>query len=374
MGCNGSKDVHNISVNGANRKLQESLQGLDVMRISSSSSSSVGSSLGRGGSSSHSSTAPHTPEDRSQAQCPSTVDGIPTALKDIPINDLGESLDARKSVPIVPAPSSSSTRSSDSTDSGIYDLDDDYSFVITENSPAELIKRVELDFTPVENMDLTITGKACPRMLSGYQKSREEEAAILENLRDEGLISTSRQKSGGGVSFHIVEMTPKVESAGSNKLNPKDFLPPVYKQHLDAQRSRFAAKTHDPGNVQRKLLEAEERRKTVLHLPQIRSRESRWYFLDSPYPYPQTTKPNGWEDFGQNLACLFEEERLKEDFKFATPFQLVVFSSMHGNIAVTFLLPHHMRIEERRGVGLGVVKDRFKEATEMRTQEKKIRR
>lgn len=47
---------------------------------------------------------------------------------------------------------STSSRSVDSSDSGIYDLDDDYSFVITENSPPELIRRVEADFTPIENL------------------------------------------------------------------------------------------------------------------------------------------------------------------------------------------------------------------------------
>lgn len=49
-------------------------------------------------------------------------------------------------------PASSSARSNDSSDSGIYDLDDDYSFVITENSPPELVQRVVADFTPVENL------------------------------------------------------------------------------------------------------------------------------------------------------------------------------------------------------------------------------
>ena len=47
---------------------------------------------------------------------------------------------------------SSSAKSEESSDSGIYDLEDDYSFVITESSTPERIKLVEEDFTPVENL------------------------------------------------------------------------------------------------------------------------------------------------------------------------------------------------------------------------------
>ena len=47
---------------------------------------------------------------------------------------------------------SSSARSNNSSDSGICDLDEDYSFVITENSPAELVRKVENEFTHIENL------------------------------------------------------------------------------------------------------------------------------------------------------------------------------------------------------------------------------
>ncbi|KAK4306387.1 hypothetical protein Pmani_021789 [Petrolisthes manimaculis] len=154
----------------------------------------------------------------------------------------------------------SSARSVDSSDSGIYELDDDYSFVITENSPAELIRRVEMDFTPVENLDLTVTGKQCPRLLSGYQKARQEEQAILESLREEGFIATSRQKSGGGVAFEIVEATPVTESATSIKIKPKDFLPEMTKQHLDEQRTKFHLRDMTKEDVRMKVHLANERR------------------------------------------------------------------------------------------------------------------
>lgn len=69
--------------------------------------------------------------------------------------------------------------------------------------------------------DLTVTGKQCPRLLSGYQKARQEEQAILASLREEGFIATSRQKVGSSIAFEIVEATPATESASSKKLKPK---------------------------------------------------------------------------------------------------------------------------------------------------------
>lgn len=47
--------------------------------------------------------------------------------------------------------SSHSTRSGDSSDSGC-DPGEDYSFVITENSPQELVKKVEREFKTVDNL------------------------------------------------------------------------------------------------------------------------------------------------------------------------------------------------------------------------------
>ena len=33
-----------------------------------------------------------------------------------------------------------------------------------------------------------ITGRACTRIMSGYQKNKADEAKILESLREEGLL------------------------------------------------------------------------------------------------------------------------------------------------------------------------------------------
>ena len=69
--------------------------------------------------------------------------------------------------------------------------------------------------------DLIVTGKQCPRLLSGYEKARQEEQAILASLREEGFIATSKQKCSTGIAFEIVEATPATESAGSSKIKPK---------------------------------------------------------------------------------------------------------------------------------------------------------
>ncbi|XP_066938497.1 uncharacterized protein [Macrobrachium rosenbergii] len=269
MGCGESKDVQRISSSDAQKKLQSSLKGLDVVRISSASSSSSGVGSGESGS------APNSPEEKLFGlESEDSLGHLPTTLENIPNSDLGESLDCRrggggnnwykttKTPPTssVTAPNSSSARSQDSSDSGIYDLDDDYSFVITENSPPELVKRVIDDFTPIENLDLTLTGKQCPRLLSGYQKARQEEAEILASLREEGFISTSRQRAGGGMAFEIIEATPATESASSSKFKPKDFLPQGTKDYLESQRTKHQLKNFTPEDVEQRMQLAEERR------------------------------------------------------------------------------------------------------------------
>lgn len=273
MGCGESKDVQQISVSAAQKKLEDSLKDLDVVRLSSASSSSGLGSTGSG-------SAPNSPGDDEASlfhqESVDSLGALPTTLDNIPNSDLGESLDCRRGVSLWPKPpaappsssvfppASSSARSNDSSDSGIYDLDDDYSFVITENSPPELVQRVVADFTPVENLDLTLTGKQCPRLLSGYQRARQEEAEILKSLREDGLISTSKQRAGGGVSFEIIEATPATESSTSSKFKPKDFLPEETKQHLEAQRNKFHLRNLTSADVSRKMHMAEQRRQAEM--------------------------------------------------------------------------------------------------------------
>ncbi len=137
-------------------------------------------------------------------------------------------------------PGSASTKamsamSYDSTDSGVYELEDEYSFVITEFSSPELIAKVEYEFqSPSEELgnfhsshfisppasnevsrvlgtqlvslleyspDLTIMGTACKRLLSGQQKTKLEEKEVLESLRSEGLLTVNASKKAGCVRF-----------------------------------------------------------------------------------------------------------------------------------------------------------------------------
>ena len=50
-----------------------------------------------------------------------------------------------------------------------------------------------------------ITGRACARILSGYQKSKLEEGRILDALREEGLLAKHKGKTAGGMSFEVVD-------------------------------------------------------------------------------------------------------------------------------------------------------------------------
>ena len=56
----------------------------------------------------------------------------------------------------------------DSADSGYDEYEEEYSHIITENSPSDLVRQVEANFRPVDLPELlVITGRACARILSG---------------------------------------------------------------------------------------------------------------------------------------------------------------------------------------------------------------
>ena len=80
MGCSDSKDLQQISVSNAHKKLESSLEGLEVVRMTSSATSS-----GQGSS------VPHTPEEKDQQKARESPTVIPTSLENIPTNDLGVS-------------------------------------------------------------------------------------------------------------------------------------------------------------------------------------------------------------------------------------------------------------------------------------------
>lgn len=82
MGCGESKGLQQISVTDANKKLGTSLEGLEVVRLTSSASSS-----GQGSS------VPHTPEDKQMKHQDSrhSLEDYSSSLDNIPTNDLGVS-------------------------------------------------------------------------------------------------------------------------------------------------------------------------------------------------------------------------------------------------------------------------------------------
>ncbi|XP_018008273.1 uncharacterized protein LOC108665974 [Hyalella azteca] len=220
---------------------------------------------------------------------------IPSAYDSIPSSDLGESLDVRRAARLFrnesqslpnttsdpteefkpnfdeenPPPGTASffhtphsACSGESSDSGISDPGEEYAFVITENSPPEVVKKVEEAFIPVENLNLIITGKACPRLLSGYQQTRVEEAAILESLRQEGFIATSKSKSAGGISFEVVEAAPGTVSVGSIK--PENLVPIPAVRKMEARRARFGPGDRTQEELEERWSGAEQRRQAEL--------------------------------------------------------------------------------------------------------------
>ena len=60
------------------------------------------------------------------------------------------------------------------------------------------MSKVTEEFEPVDLPELlVITGRACARILSGYQKGKSEEGRILEALREEGLLAKPKGKTAG---------------------------------------------------------------------------------------------------------------------------------------------------------------------------------
>ena len=69
------------------------------------------------------------------------------------------------------------------------------------------MEQVVRDFNPVDLPELLgITGRACTRILSGYEKNKQEEEKILSSLRAEGLLARPGGKAKSGISFEIVDI------------------------------------------------------------------------------------------------------------------------------------------------------------------------
>ncbi|GFT24937.1 uncharacterized protein NPIL_319161 [Nephila pilipes] len=147
----------------------------------------------------------------------------------------------------------SSKSSNSSWDSGVYELEDDYSHVITENSDPVKVREVDYEFVPKENLELILEGRACPARLSARDRDIKEQQAILQVLRDEGLIVQPSSKAVGGIRFELVSTQHPLSSNSSSIRR----LPPLNMRRKHKQRETEI--THE--EIQQKLIEAEERRK-----------------------------------------------------------------------------------------------------------------
>ena len=110
--------------------------------------------------------------------------------------------------------------------SGYDEYEDEYAHIITENSPKGLVEQVVEDFQPVQLPELlVITGRACTRILSGYQKTKKEEETILASLREEGLLAKPGGKGQGGISFEIVDIASAGEDLSVGVPPPQGVIP-----------------------------------------------------------------------------------------------------------------------------------------------------
>ncbi len=130
----------------------------------------------------------------------------------------------------------------DSVDSGYDEYDEDYSHIITESSAPDLVRGVEDAFKPVELPELlVITGRACARILSGYQKTKGEEAAILEKLRTEGLLAIPQVKNANSLGFTVIDADAVKESEQTGKsagaFEPSQFMPSRTIEKMERRRN-----------------------------------------------------------------------------------------------------------------------------------------
>ncbi|XP_035223117.1 stress response protein NST1-like [Stegodyphus dumicola] len=175
-------------------------------------------------------------------------------LNDSPLNDLGveksflEQEDTEYEGDSFLQDSLKSSQSSNlSWDSGVYELED--SSIITEYSDPEKVREVDNQFKHQDDLELIVEGKACPRKLSSKDRDTLQQTAILEMLREEGLICRPPSKAGGGIRFELVS---------TNSLPPTlRRLPPLKLQKKYKEKKEEL--TYE--EIQQKLLNAEDRRK-----------------------------------------------------------------------------------------------------------------
>ena len=98
--------------------------------------------------------------------------------------------------------------------------------------------------------DLCLNGMPAPRNLSAKDKARLDEQRILENLRNEGLIATSKSEAKNGLAFEVVEASMTM---------PRRALPARLAK-LEKRKKKKKTKEE----IAEKLAKAEQRRKVSI--------------------------------------------------------------------------------------------------------------
>ena len=144
------------------------------------------------------------------------------------------------------------------TDSGYDEYDEEYSHIITENSPKEVVAKVETEFQLADLPELlVITGRACARILSGYQKNKLEEGKILDALREEGLLAKPKGKTAGGMSFEVVDAN--IAQGRTSRCNSSAISSKRSEHNLTSNDDAFVSSAFIP----RKTLAKLENRRVV---------------------------------------------------------------------------------------------------------------
>jgi hypothetical protein len=152
------------------------------------------------------------------------------------------------------------------SDDGDYE-DDEYGKVITEKSDRNLVDKVEQEFV-ARNLDLFITGKSCPPLLSKKEKEimdKKEETKALEMLKTNGLVQVPVAMKQNYATFEIVEdkLLKRNNSSKSNNSNPVT-IPPGRLLKREKSPTRLTA-----SDIEQKLEKANQRKMEQIKLKSV---------------------------------------------------------------------------------------------------------
>ena len=121
-----------------------------------------------------------------------------------------------------------------------------------------MVAKVETDFQPADLPELlVITGRACARILSGYQKNKLDEGRILDALREEGLLAKPKAKTAGGMSFEVVDAN--IDQGRRSRSNSSAISSKRSENKLNSNNDSFVSSAFIP----RKTLAKLENRRVV---------------------------------------------------------------------------------------------------------------